>query len=136
MGFQPFCSSLRRVLNKTRPSILYLLYVKFASYIGRVLCKYRLILFRINNGPIEMCICCICGLRDKGPSSKLVCKWTVDIGWFSSLCACASTNREWTGIYQARAWLRKINFDSVLRLLRLHQYISPGIQYHHVTKIK
>ena len=35
----------------TRPNILYLLYVKFASYIGRVLCKSRLILFRIN-GPI------------------------------------------------------------------------------------
>ncbi len=31
----------------------------------------------------------------------------MDGGWFSSLGACASTSREWTGIYQARDWLRK-----------------------------
>ncbi len=45
------CSYVRRVLNKMRPSILYLLYVKLATYVSRVLCKLRLILFRIN-GPI------------------------------------------------------------------------------------
>ncbi len=53
----PVFNNLEQVIifcrvEKTRPSILYLLYVKLASYIGRVLCKSRLILFRIN-GPIS-----------------------------------------------------------------------------------
>ena len=30
----------------------------------------------------------------------------MDVGWISSLCACACTIREWAGIYQARYWLR------------------------------
>ncbi len=33
------CSYLRHVLEKTRARVLYLLYVKLASYIGRVSCK-------------------------------------------------------------------------------------------------
>ncbi len=38
----------------------------------------------------------------------LICDYVMDSGRFSSLCACTSTSREWTGIYQARDWqLRK-----------------------------
>ncbi len=48
------CSYLRRVLfntrllNKTRPQIMYLFIRQARVYTGRVLCKSRLILFRVN----------------------------------------------------------------------------------------
>ena len=47
-------------------------------------------------------------------------RWTVDVGWFSSLCACATKRRGWTGIYHARDWQKTISIVDITSEINCH----------------